>query len=183
MTDLDSALAESASVLEECSIPFMLIGGLAVAAWGEARSTLDVDFCVWADAERLESAVDCLCTRLQARTTKPRFFVEETRVLPLQTAAGIRLDVVFGILPLQREAISRAVKKRLAGRTIPVASVEDLVLMKLVSERKKDMDDARALLRRFGKTLDRSYLAPKIEELAEALARPDVLSIFRSEAE
>ena len=47
MTDLDSALIEAASVLEECSISFMPIGGLAVAAWGEARSTLDLDFCVW----------------------------------------------------------------------------------------------------------------------------------------
>ena len=93
----------------------MLVGGLAVAAWGEARSTLDVDVCVWAEAERLASAVDCLCTRLQPRTTKPRSFVEETRVLPLQTAAGIRLDVVFGILPFQREAISRAVGRSIAG--------------------------------------------------------------------
>ena len=55
--------------------------------------------------------------------------------------------------------------------------------MKLVSERQNDADDARALLRRCGKTLDRSYRAPKIEELAEGLARPDILSIFRSEAE
>jgi len=134
MTDLDSALAEAASVLEECSIPFMLIGGLAVAAWGEARSTLDVDFCVWAEAETLESAVECLCNRLQPRTMKPRSFVEETRVLPLQTA-GIRLAVVFGVLPLQRQAISRAVRKHIAGRTIPVASVEDLIRMKHISER------------------------------------------------
>ena len=181
MTDLESALAEAASALEACSIPFMLIGGLAVAAWGEARSTLDVDLAVWADVETLKEAVNCLCRRLLSRSKEPLQFVEQTRVLPLQSSAGIRLDVVFGLLPLQREALSRAVFKHIAGRVIPVASIEDLVLMKLISERQKDLNDARALLRRYGETLDRGYLAPQVEALAAALARPDMLSIFRGD--
>jgi hypothetical protein len=71
------------------------------------------------------------------------------------------------------------VPKQIAGRTIPVASVEDLILVELISERPKDITDARMLLRRFEKTLDREYLEPKLEERAEALARPDILAAFR----
>lgn len=71
--------------------------------------------------------------------------------------------------------------KPLAGRLIPVASVEDLLLMKLISERQKDLADARALLRRYRESLDLSYLMPKLEELAEALAQPDILEIARAE--
>jgi hypothetical protein len=41
MTPLESAVVEVASVLESCSTPYMLIGGLAVSAWGEPRATLD----------------------------------------------------------------------------------------------------------------------------------------------
>jgi hypothetical protein len=51
--------------------------------------------------------------------------------------------------------------------------------MKLVSEREKDLADARALLRRFGKSLDQIYLLPKLQELSEALSRPDILQIFK----
>jgi hypothetical protein len=42
MTDLESAVAETAAILDELTIPYMLIGALAVAAWGQARATLDV---------------------------------------------------------------------------------------------------------------------------------------------
>ena len=37
MTALEAAVAEVASVLESLSLPYMLIGGLAVSLWGEAR--------------------------------------------------------------------------------------------------------------------------------------------------
>jgi hypothetical protein len=39
-----------------------------------------------------------------------------------------------------------------------------------------------ALLRRFGPSLDRTYLLPKLEELAEALSRPGILTLFRQNA-
>jgi hypothetical protein len=53
--------------------------------------------------------------------------------------------------------------------------------MKLISERHKDVDDARRLIRRFRRTLDRTYLEPKLQELSEAFARHDILDIFRRE--
>jgi len=43
------------------------------------------------------------------------------------------------------------------------------------------VDDARALLRRFQKTLDREYLAPLLTELSEALSQPGILAIFHGE--
>jgi hypothetical protein len=60
-----------------------------------------------------------------------------------------------------------------------VASVEDLILMKLVSERQRDLEDGRRLLRRFGDALDRAYLEPRLTELAEGLGRPEILRILR----
>ncbi|MGA2133896.1 MAG: hypothetical protein ABSH50_16500 [Bryobacteraceae bacterium] len=53
--------------------------------------------------------------------------------------------------------------------------------MKLIFERPKDLDDARRLIRRFRRTLDRAYLDPRLLELAEAFANPDILDIFRRE--
>jgi hypothetical protein len=62
---------------------------------------------------------------------------------------------------------------------IPVASVEDLLFMKLLSTREKDRADAVALVRRHGKSLDRDYLLPKLKEAAEALDRPEILDWFQ----
>jgi hypothetical protein len=59
--------------------------------------------------------------------------------------------------------------------------VEDLVLMKLISERPRDLDDARRLLRRFKATIDRHYLEPRLAGLSEAFARADIIEIFRQE--
>jgi hypothetical protein len=164
MTELDSALAEVAAALEHCQLPYMLIGGLAVAATGEPRATLDVDISAWVDPARKRETVECLCHQLRAIPADPLGFVEKRHVLPVE-----------------HEAIRRAVMMPLAGRLIPVASVEDLLLMKLISERQKDLSDARALLRRFRTSIDLGYLMPKLDELAKALAQPDILETIRTE--
>lgn len=175
LTELEGALAEVAAALEDCGLRYMLIGGLAVAATGEPRATLDVDVSVWVEPEKSRAIVDCLCGRLHALPANPQEFVEKRRVLPVVTSMKVRADIVFASLPLELEAIQRAVVQPIAGRMIPVASIEDLLLMKLISEREKDLADARALLRRFGNSLDLGYLMPKLEELAEALAQPDIV--------
>jgi len=56
-----------------------------------------------------------------------------------------------------------------------------LIFMKLASERPKDVEDARLLTRRFRGTLDRSYLEPRLKELADALARHDIWAIYEIE--
>lgn len=181
MTELESAVAEVAAILEGLALPYMLIGGLAVAAWGEPRATLDVDVSLWVEPETFEFTVDALCTRLKPVPSDPRRFSAETRVLPMLSAGGTRIDLVFAALPVERDLIARATLKQLGGRPVNVASVEDLIWMKLISERAKDVEDARRLIRRFRATLDRAYLEPKLRELSEAFARQDLLDALESE--
>jgi len=90
------------------------------------------------------------------------------------------MDIVFGSLPWEREAIARAQQKELSGKNVTVASVEDLIVMKLFSEREKDADDARRLLIRFGRELDQGYLEPLLTSLADSLARPEILEVWRN---
>ena len=65
MTKLEAALVEVASLLDELSIPYMLIGGLAVSIWGEVRATLDADFSLWVEPQDLERIVRQIGARLQ----------------------------------------------------------------------------------------------------------------------
>jgi hypothetical protein len=181
MTPLEAALAEVSSLLDSLQVPYMLIGGLAVAAWGEPRATLDIDVSVWIEQAQLEATLARICERLHPLPADPLAFVRQTRVLPVVTSQQVRADLVFGSLPHERETIERAQARQIAGRTIMTASVEDLVLMKLISEREKDLEDARRLLRRFRHALDRAYLEPRVAELAEALARPEILHVLHGE--
>lgn len=175
MTGLEAALVEVASTLESLAVPYMLIGGLAVSAWGEPRATLDLDLAIWVEPEELEPTVARLCKQFRPLPADPVSFVRQTHVLPVQTSQEVRADLIFGALPYERRAIGRARPREVAGKTITLASVEDLILMKLISEREKDLEDARRLLRRFRASLDRAYLGPQLQELAEALGRPEIL--------
>jgi hypothetical protein len=183
MTDLESAVVETACILDELSVPYTLIGALAVSAWGEARATLDVDVSLWVEPERFESTVRALCSRLKPVPMDPLQFARETHVLPMVSSYGIRLDLVFAALAVERDLIARAKPIQLGGRAVNIATVEDLIWMKLISERPKDVEDARRLIRRFRLTLDRGYIEPRLRELSEALARQDILAVFEREME
>jgi hypothetical protein len=97
--------------LDDARLPYMLVGGQANAIWGEPRATLDVDVTIW--AEDRPDAVDALSSRFRVLVNDPAAFVRDTRVLPLESDDGVRIDVIFGMLPFEQEAIRRA-------RSIPI---------------------------------------------------------------
>jgi hypothetical protein len=180
MTDLEFALLEVASYLDDEGLSYMLIGGLAVAAWGEPRATLDVDVSVWVEPPDFDDTVSQIAARFRALPDALEF-ARRSRVVPILTSNGIRADIVLASLADERHMLARAVTKRLGEVEIRIAAVEDLVFMKLLSERAKDQEDARRLIRRFRATLDRQYLEPRLAELAEAMARTDILDLYRLE--
>jgi len=180
MNDLEAAVGQAAAVFESLGIPYMLIGGLAVSAWGEPRATLDADFTVWTEPDDFERTVLRLGESFQCLTRNPAEFTRGTRVLPVRTQQETRMDIIFGSLPWEKEAIARAQRKELSRRSVAVASVEDLIVMKLFPERGKDADDARRLLIRFRGTLDQGYLEPLLSSLADSLARPEILDAWRN---
>ena len=180
MTELESALVEVASLLDEMGLPYMLIGGLAVALWGEPRATLDVDLSVWVDPAEFDETVRKIAARFPT-VADPLDFVRRTRVLPVETSQSVRADIVFAALQAEREMMDRAQTLFVAGAGIRVASVEDLTWMKLISDRPRDAEDAKRLIRHFREKLDRGYLEPRLREIAEALGRPDILNTYRRE--
>lgn len=107
-------------------------------------------------------------------------FVRTTRVLPLETKEGVRVDLIFGQLPYEERAIRRAVVHEPAGLGIRVCTAEDLIVHKIISDRAQDREDIRGIIQRRGAQLDRAYLDPIVEGLARELARPDLLAFYRA---
>ena len=86
----------------------------------------------------------------------------------------MRIDVIFGLLPFEEEAVRRAQRTRIGDRDVCVCTPEDLILMKIVSTRPRDLDDARGILSRRLRELDLAYLEPRLHELADLLDRPEI---------
>jgi hypothetical protein len=179
MTSLDRAIHDITAVLESLHIEHAVIGGIANAIWGEPRATIDVDVTVSVNEEELTGTVPAIAANFRPAISDPVAFVRQTRVLPLDTADGVRIGVIFALLPFELDAIRRARDVSIAGRTVHVVTAEDLVLMKITSERSRDVSDAEAIVRRRAGELDRGYLEPRIRELATALEREDIIDRWR----
>jgi hypothetical protein len=174
MTSLERALIKLAQTLSDNGIPYMVIGGMANAVWGEPRATIDIDVTIWFEEKEVNRIVSFLADFFRPLVSDPAGFVQDTSVLPLESENGVRIDLIFARLSFERKAISRAVEIRVGGIPICFCSPEDLILHKIISERERDQDDVRGVAVRRMKSLDLNYLEPKIRELSIALERPEI---------
>ncbi|MGC1165376.1 MAG: DUF6036 family nucleotidyltransferase [Solirubrobacterales bacterium] len=110
--------------LIEADVRFVLVGGLAVNAWGYLRATRDVDFVPDPEPGNL------------------------ARLNSLLTDLGGKVDVdVQGLPQVPPFAVLEAKAKEvdLDGLVVRVCSLEHLIEMKRSSERARDREDLTAL--------------------------------------
>ena len=134
---------------------------------------------VWVEETGIEKLVDELSKRFRVLPTKPLEFIRDTRVLPVETFAGVGIDVIFGISPFEMQALNRAVTRKVAGKDVKFCTAEDLILHKIISEREQDLLDVRQLIAIRKAELDREYLDTRVRELADLLEKPEILEIYR----
>lgn len=174
MRELRRPLIDLVRRLEAEGVPYMVVGGAANLIWGEARLTRDIDITIDYDPERLADLLATFAPVFVPRCQDPASFVRETRVLPLVYTDGTPVDIVFAGIPYERTAIHRARPIRLGALWVRVATAEDLILHKVISRRPRDYEDIVGIIRRQGKSLDRTYLDPLIQGLAADLEQPEI---------
>ena len=174
LADLEGVLADLAQRLGDGGVSYMVIGGMANAVWGYPRSTIDIDLTVLLDSSEAPKLVETLGAQYECRVSNSEGFVAETRVLPMRHSSGVQVDLIFALLPFEEEAISRSVNIEIQGIPVHYCTPEDLVQPKIVSTRERDRQDVREILKRRHASLDRSYLDPRVHELAVLLERPEL---------
>ncbi|OFV88348.1 MAG: hypothetical protein A2V74_03920 [Acidobacteria bacterium RBG_16_70_10] len=174
MSAQERALTDLARLLDRLEVPYMIIGGMANAVWGEPRATVDIDATVWIAEDEIEARVPQITAAFEALVPEPVRFIVDTRVLPLSSHEGVRVDLIFGLLPFEEEAIRRAVVVPVAGVPVRFCTAEDLILHKITSERDRDLSDARGIVLRRLHELDLDYLEPRVAELSRHLERPEI---------
>ncbi len=180
MSGQERTLAQLALRFADAQLPYMVIGGHANAVWGEPRATLDIDVLIWQPKPKAEEVLKHLKPQFSSRVRNPQPFVEETRVLPVVSEDGLAVDVIFGQLPFEEQAIDRASTVVVGGVSIRFATAEDLILLKIISTRERDLEDIRGVARSQKGKLDLVYLEPRVEELAVLLDRPEIREFWAS---
>ncbi|HWP04336.1 MAG TPA: nucleotidyl transferase AbiEii/AbiGii toxin family protein [Polyangiaceae bacterium] len=142
------ALAAVTAWLRQADVPAAVIGGVAASLLGRPRVTKDVDLVALAD----DSDVPRLLSLgkqhgVTARAADAVEFAKVSRVLLLRhEPSGIEIDVSLATLPFEREVIERAAERTVRGVTFRLASAEDIVVMKAIALRPRDVADIEALL-------------------------------------
>ena len=106
----------------------------------------------------------------------PEHFVKETMVLPLsEEKSGIRVDFVFSTSLYERAALQRVRKVKIGRSKVSFASLEDVVIHKLIAARPRDMEDVRGILLR-NRKYDKIYIEKWLKEFDRLLDQNSVRS-------
>jgi hypothetical protein len=175
---LADLLADLHRAFTALGLRWYLFGAQAAILHGVARLTADVDVTVDAAALSNASLVSALAAAgFELRVADAEDFVERTRVLPLvHVRSRVPLDIVLAGPGLEELFFTRVEERTIGHLTVPVASAEDLIAMKILAGRAKDMDDVIAILR--ARPIDPDRVRSTLHLLERALDRRDLLAEF-----
>ena len=141
-------LKKIARGLASCNIPYMVIGGQAILLYGEPRLTKDIDISIGLEVDELEKILSIVEElNLKVLIVDVKDFVKDTMVLPvIEEKSGIRVDFIFSFSPYERQAIKRTNNIKLGKIVVRFASLEDVLIHKIIAGRARDIEDAKCIL-------------------------------------
>jgi predicted nucleotidyltransferase len=192
LKDLSPVLASLSQWLKDQEVSYAIIGGVAIGFVAQPRLTQDVDAVIWIDLDRAEDFLESgKSFGFVARVSDPVEFARKARVLLLrhqQTKIGV--DLSCGVLPFEREMLDRSIELNAGSISLKVATPEDLIILKAVAHRQRDLIDIDNLLdvhrnldldrirhwvRQFADVLDSPELNDDLERLLDSPNRPNNL--------
>lgn len=172
---LETVFQRAIDGVTSAKVSYLVYGGLALPVWGDVIQTRDVDLVVSIEESQAPAFVAALRGEGFAvpANAESMLFIDKWIIARL---GGIDLDVALGATPFDAEALRRAVRVRLFGREVPVASAEDLILYKLAAFRFKDLGHVEDILDRQGAKLDLPYLRRWARKIAEVTGKFEIPS-------
>lgn len=182
-SDARAVIADLARVFRRLRLRWYVFGAQAVIAAGGVRFTADVDVTVEPPPSGAKGLVVALERAGFGLTDIDDVdaFISVTRVIPmLHVATGIPVDVVLAGTALEDAMFARAEKKRIGGVTAPFVALADLVALKLLAGRPKDIEDVETLVRARPPGLDLKEARRRVVELGAALDDSAMIATFDS---
>ena len=168
--NLVDLLCRVSDAFERNKIDFILLGGMGVSVWSEPRLTKDCDIVVRV-RKSSQSTLKAALVDAGARVTALEMRLLFGRPFMRLQINGTKLDVHRCLSPHDRAAFENSVGVQFEGRTVRVASAEDLVLYKLQAWRPQDRLDITKLLADV-KGVKRAYIESWLDPIRSATNHP-----------
>jgi len=185
-SDIEQVAAEFVRFFEKLGIDYAMIGGFAVRVYALPRPTWDFDFVARIPEGKLSQLIQLAEQEgyqvdevfksgwkdqvQQMPTVKFKLFIETGKV---------DVDIFFSDTAFLEHLLQRRTKANAEGLDAYVISVEDLILMKLLANRRKDQADIEDILLIQGRLnepylrqwAERLNILPRLEEMLEVYKR------------
>ncbi len=173
-TNLDTAFTKIISILEKEKFQYLIIGGLATSILGEARVTNDIDILISLHEKDLQCFLKIARKKgFQFNTQTIQNSINLRGVFQL-AYDKVHIDFLIGQMPFELEAFQRRKRIKLFDLTASFPTEEDLILLKLIAGREKDILDIKNIIIRHGKKLDTTYLKKWAKIIARDLRNPSI---------
>lgn len=167
-----------ARALAPLGVRWYVFGAQAAILYGAARFTEDIDVTVELGNIQTSVLISALEKQGFVARIPDRSFIEQTRVVPLvYQATNTPLDVVLSGPGIEELFFEGARQIHVEGELVPVASPEDLVVMKVLAGRAKDLEDVVAVLAA-QEQFDLQRARGLLELLEQALDQGDLMPAF-----
>ena len=159
----------------------VIIGGVAVGFLGKPRFTADIDAVFLLSTKDIPHSLELA----QAENTVPRIldaedFARKNRVLLLKyMPTDTDINVSLGILPFEEDMVARSSTKSFANLSIRLPTPEELIIMKAIAHRQKDLEDIRTIADNYP-DLDMKGIEEWVKSFGDALEQPDLWDQVKS---
>ncbi len=170
-----SPLAALLLLLDQYEGKCVIIGGVAASLLGTPRLTADIDALILLSIDDLPELLQAAeAEGLTGRITDLLEFARKNRVVLLRHAeSGTGIDISLGVLPFEEELIARSVEYDVGGMKIRLPTPEDLIILKAVAHRPKDLLDIQGIIK-CHPDLDRQHIQNWVHQFSDLLATPEL---------
>jgi hypothetical protein len=155
----------------------VIIGGIAASLLGTPRFTADLDAVFLLGLEDIPRLLaEAARLGIEPRISDPIPFAHKSRMLLLRhTASGTDIDLSLGILTFEYEMVERSRLVDLGTIQLRLPTPEDLIIMKAIAHRPKDLADIQAITASHPE-IDKDRIRYWVEQFGDALDFPRLWS-------
>jgi len=176
LVPLIEALQDVGRWMEATGTPHVITGGVAASLLGRPRTTQDIDVLGGVENSRWPALVDSAREYgIAPRVDDWREFAGPSRALLMRHyPTDISVDFILAELPYEHAIIEKGKAFDVGGIQVKLPQVEDLVVMKLLARRPRDIGDLEGLIQTTP-NLDWNYIRHWVGLFAKALNASDII--------